>query len=166
VTAGKSVVLVVLAASSLFGCGVLPRRVSLDDPEVRPLLEAMAVAPRTALGFTPIAPSSELRLEGAKRQYDAMLHVHGRTSRTIAFAREGDHFVWIGEQEIHSGPREYETVDGTQRESITLTFETRPISGVPLGTLSIVYAGDDPTLVANRPLTRAQSLRVLARWRQ
>jgi hypothetical protein len=149
----------------LISCGVVPRRVSLDDPSLQPLLKALDRSDRLALGFTPIKPSDDIRLEGATRQYDAMLHVYGQTSRTIAFAREGGQFVWIGEQESHKGPHEYETVDGILREELVLTYETRPISGVPLNTLAVTYHGDDPTLSWPHQLTPLEARVVLDRWR-
>jgi hypothetical protein len=145
-------------------CGLLPRRVALDDPEVRPLLEAVHKVDRARLGFTPIPAAAELRLEGPTRQYDAMLHVDGETRRTIAFAREGDHFRWIGEQEIHNGLRKYESADGPQTEQITLTYETRPISGAPLDTLLITYYGDNPHLQPPQRLTLNQVLPILQSW--
>ncbi|MEA2601670.1 MAG: hypothetical protein QOF89_2662 [Acidobacteriota bacterium] len=148
----------------LSACGLLPRRVSLDDPELRPLLEAVHRVDRARLGFTPIPRDAEIRLEGPTRHYDAMLHVDGETRRTIAFAREGDHFLWIGEQEIHNGLRQYDSADGPQLEQITLTYETRPISGAPLNTLFITYFGDNPSLQAPRRLTLDQVLPILQRW--
>lgn len=146
------------------GCGILPKRVSLDDPELRPLLAAIHRVDRARFGFTPIPPAAEIRLEGPARHYDAMLHVDGETRRTIAFAREGDHFRWIGEQEIHNGLRHYDSADGPQLEQITLTYETRPISGAPLNTLLITYLGDDPHLQAPHQLTLPQVLPILQRW--
>lgn len=65
--------------------------------------------------------------------YDAMLHIDGVTSRTVAFRRVGEAYKWIGEQETHTGPNTYTSVDGTFKESITVTYETEPVSGFPLG---------------------------------
>jgi hypothetical protein len=56
------------------------------------------------MGFTPIDRTSDLKLEWRPRDgYDAMLHVYGRTSRTIAFRRTDTGCEWIGEQEIFDG---------------------------------------------------------------
>ena len=50
------------------------------------MFNAMARVDRGAMGFTPIAREADIRLEwGRHRRYDAMLHVYGKTSRTIAF---------------------------------------------------------------------------------
>src|SRR5688572_12696660 len=88
-----------------FGCGWVPKPVSFEDPKVQPLLRAVNEVDRAALGFTPLTTNAQLRLETGKRaNYDAMLHVHGETSRTIAFRKIPGGYRWIAEQEIHTGP--------------------------------------------------------------
>ena len=138
-----SVVVCICAA----GCGVLPERVSSEDPRVRQLTTAMAAVDRASLGFTPIESDAQLRLESRPRAgYDAMLHVAGKTTRTVAFRRRDDHYEWIGEQETFEGPNEYDSPDGRFREAITITFETVHVSGAPLNRVYITYRGDDPHL--------------------
>lgn len=150
------VVLLLLAA-----CGVVPEKVKADDPRLKPLFDAMAAVDRASMGFTPIPTDAELRLESRPRGgYDAMLHVDGVTSRTIAFRRTGDGYEWIGEQEIHRGPKTHTTVDGTFPETITITVERVPISG---GT-RITYSGEDPRLAGRGGLTLADVRPVLAEW--
>jgi hypothetical protein len=83
-----------------------------------------------------------------------MLHIYGKTSRTIAFKKiDDDNFVWVGEQEIFKGPRKYKTVDGEFNEEIVLTYDIEPISGQPLNQLSITYRGPDEGLTTNRNLS-------------
>ena len=81
--------------------GLIPEKVSSDDPRVKPMLESMARVDRQAFGFTPVSRDATIRLElGPRHGYDAMLHIDGKTSRTIAFKSVGSGYEWIGEQEI------------------------------------------------------------------
>jgi len=156
----------ILALTGAFvSCGFGARRVAFDDPDVQPLLVAVAKVDRAALGFTPLSRAAELRLQGASRNYDAMLHVYGDTSRTIAFRRVGPgRFRWIGEQETHTGPREYSSPDGPFREHITITYDTEKISGAPVNTVYITYVGEDPALSSAAVLTLKDVAPVLQRW--
>src|SRR5262245_29839123 len=105
-------------------CGFLPERVSAEDPRVIQLMTATKAIDRASLGFSPTDPAATLRLETRPRAgYDAMLHVDGKTRRTIAFRRRGNSYEWIGEQEIFEGPNEYDSPDGKFHEEITITFE-------------------------------------------
>ncbi len=135
--------------ASTFACGFAPESVSFEDPRVVKLLDAAKAVDRDSLGFTPIDRTAKLQLEWRPRAgYDAMLHVYGKTSRTIAFRRTGDSYEWIHEQEIFEGPMEYETPDGRFHEAITLTWEAVSIAtqGMPLRQLRVGYRGDDPKL--------------------
>jgi hypothetical protein len=81
-----------------------------------------------------------------------MLHISGKTSRTMAFRKSLDGYNWIGEQEIFKGPNEYKTVDGTFKEQVCLTYEIEKISGFPQNRLNITYAGEDPRLAGRQNL--------------
>ena len=125
------------------------------------MFDAMARVDRRAMWFSPIARDADIRLEwGRRRNYDAMLHVYGKTSMTIAFKRTDNGYEWIGEQEIFEGPREYDSPDGKFKEAITITYNRVPISGFPLNTIAIDYRGDEPELVSARRL----SLNAIRRW--
>ena len=91
-----------------------------------------------------------------------MLHIYGTISRTIAFDKKNEKYVWIGEQEIHTGPKKYTTPDGTFNETITLTFDTKPVTGVPLNKIDIVYNGPDSMLASKISLSDA--LRITKTW--
>jgi hypothetical protein len=161
----RSIALLVVACAAATRCRLIPEGVSIDDPRVVPMIEAMALVDRQALGFTPITPDATLRLElGPRAGYDAMLHVYGKTSRTIAFKSAGSRYEWIGEQETFQGPRKYVTPDGEFQESITLTYEKVPISGFPINRLSISYSGEDPMLTGPRQLSLDDVRPVLERW--
>src|SRR5258708_4708349 len=113
---------------ALAGCGLIPRKVAMEDPRIQPLLNAAASFDRTSYGFTPIPKAAEVRWESrSTTHYDAMLHIDSKTSRTIAFRKAVAGWRWIGDQEIFQGPKMYKTVDGTFPEQICLTYETETI---------------------------------------
>ena len=142
-----------------------PEKVTSDDARVKAMFEAMSKVDRQALGFTQVGREAWIRLEeGPRRGYDAMLHIEGKTSRTVAFKSIGSGYEWIGEQESFRGPRKYKTVDGEFQESITLTYDTVAISGFPINELSVVYSGEDPALVWPRKLSLEAIRPTLARW--
>jgi hypothetical protein len=150
---------------ALIGCSYVPHKVSVDDPAVQRLLKAAAAFDRTSYGFTAIPQSTIVRLElGHRKNYDAMLHISARTSRTIAFRRSADGYRWTGDQEIFEGPKKYATPDGTFNEHICLTYEVEGISGFPINQLKITYEGEDPRLAFPRKLTLADIKPVLKQW--
>ena len=96
-----------------------------------------------------------------------MLHVDGKTSRTIAFRRRGNSYEWIGEQETFEGPNRYDSPDGMFHEAITITFETVPVSGAQLNRVYITYRGNDPLLTeldTRQELSLDTVGPVLAKW--
>lgn len=157
--------LVLVSILGQLGCGWIPERVSHDDPRLKPLFDAVARVDRRALGFTPISRDADIRLEWARgRGYDAMLHVYGRTSRTVAFRRTDNGYEWIGEQETFKGPKEYTTVDGTFNEAITINHDRVPISGFPINRTAIIYNGEEPELVRSRQLSLETVRPWLKKW--
>jgi hypothetical protein len=101
-------------------CGISPERIPYSDSRVQTLLRARSRVDTGTLGFTEPTAADAYRLEGKGHGYDAMLHVYGATSRTIAFKGSENAPVWIGEQESHTGPTEFETPDGKEHERIVL----------------------------------------------
>jgi hypothetical protein len=147
------------------GCGQNPTNVSLSDPRVLSLLKAMDQVDRAALGFSPIATNAQISLElQSGSTYDAMLHVYGATSRTIAFRKTGSGYRWISEQEIYEGPKWHQTVDGTFREQMVIEFQTERVNGIPTNTLSIRYTGGDTNL-EGREFILADVNPILERWK-
>jgi hypothetical protein len=155
----------VAATVALVGCGLVPENISLSDPKVQPLLKAMEQIDRATLGFTPVTTNAQIRLEIASgRAYDAMLHIYGATSRTIAFRKTQYGYRWISEQEIYEGPKWYQTVDGTFRESIVIEYQTEGVNGIPTNQLYIRYTGSDTNLT-EREFTLAEVRPILEVWR-
>ncbi len=155
---------ILISVALLAGCGLAPQKVPYSDPQVQQLLRATDAAATNRFGFTPVSPNSDIRLERSSGAYDRMLHVYGRTSRTIAFRKQGDGFVWIGEQEIYKGPKQYTTVDGTFFEEICLTYELQRVAHYRLNHLNISYSGEDARLANKDDLTLQTILPILKEW--
>jgi hypothetical protein len=157
--------LTIIAVVMLAGCGLIPEEVSSKYERLKPMFEAMRRTDRKSLGFTPVDPDASIRLEmGPRSGYDAMLHIDGRTSRTVAFKRLPSGYEWIGEQEIFSGPRKYKDEDGERNESITITYDKVPISGSPLNKTEITYYGENADLAWPHELSLDQVRPVLQQW--
>jgi hypothetical protein len=154
------------AILTLVSCGLLPEKVSWSDPRLVPMLEAVEAVDRASLGFTPISRTSTVRLEsGPRAGYDAMLHIDGPTSRTIAFRKAPNGYRWIHEQETYTGPKTYTTIDGTFREQIVITYGIESVSGHAPNRVHIQYWGEDPGLSSDRyNLTWDQVKPVIAEW--
>lgn len=156
---------------ALAGCGSFPEQVTMGDPKLKPF-RSMYQVNRKALGFTPIPTQADVRIEtrkgaDAKRVgYDAMLHIYADTSRTIAFKKIGNSYKWIGEQEIHEGPGKYTTPDGTFNEQIAISYDTSPVSGVPVNTIHIIYSGNNARLSSKWNLTLKDVLPTLRAWQK
>jgi hypothetical protein len=160
-----------LTTVALSGCGFVPEKVSLTDPRLAPLLQAIAAVDRASFGFTPISTDADVRLESRPRAgYDAMLHIYASTSRTIAFRKDTAGYRWIGEQEIHRGPKTHTTPDGTFNEEIVISYELERITpgatGVPLRQVHVSYHGEDRRLAHRYDLTLDEVRPILAEWRQ
>ncbi|HZP33541.1 MAG TPA: hypothetical protein VFB23_09295 [Candidatus Acidoferrales bacterium] len=99
----------VMIAMLFEGCGLIPRKATMDNPQVQRLVSVAESFNRTSFGFSPIpkqADVRDVRLElHPTSRYDAMLHITAKTVRTIAFRKENGNYVWIGDQETFEGPK-------------------------------------------------------------
>lgn len=138
------------------------------DARLVPLWTAAASFDRSRYGFLPLPTSGRVFWEHiAGGAYDDMLHLgetQRRTSRTIAFRRVPGGYRWLGEQQTFRGRDDYMTVDGREREQLSLTYEEERISGVPLGRLVIRYAGSDVQMMKNDALTLHEIRPLLEKW--
>jgi hypothetical protein len=155
---------ILFSLALLAGCGLTPQKLPYADPQVQQLLRATEAASTKRFGFTPVSSNADIRLEKSSGAYDRMLHIYGRTSRTIAFRKQGDDFTWIGEQEIYTGPKQYTTVDGTLFEQICLTYELQRVAHYKLDHLNISYSGEDARLAHKENLTLQTILPILKEW--
>jgi hypothetical protein len=160
------ILLFLLAVLTQTGCGLVPENVSLSDSRVQPLLKAMEQVDRPSLGFTPVTTNAQIKLEthSLAGSYDAMLHVYGATSRTIAFRKTATGYRWTAEQEIYQGPKWWQTMDGTFREEMIIEYQTERVNGIPTNQLSIRYQGSDTNL-EGREFTLAEVRPILEKWK-
>jgi hypothetical protein len=158
----------IAAITLLASCGLLPEKVTMDDPRVQRLTTAAQSFDWVSYGFSPIPRQSDVkdvRLElRPTGRYDAMLHIAGKTVRTIGFRKDKDDYVWIGDQERFEGPKKYKSVDGIFNEAITLTYETQSMSGFPLNRLNVTYRGEDTRMADRNDLTLAVVKPILKEW--
>ena len=91
-----SISVLVLVCSAVTSCGVVPEKVSIDDPRVTPMLEAVAKVDRQRRAFH-------------------------RSAATPSFASSSARAMAM--TSCFEGPRKYKTVDGEFLESITLTYD-------------------------------------------
>ena len=145
-----------------------PQYFNPENEEMRPFIAALNAVDRASLGFTPIPSYARVEIEKniPPATYDVMLHIYGDTSRTIAFKRDGNGYIWLGEQEIHTGPKKYMTADGLFNEEIVVNYDTVNISGAPLNMLDIMYFGEDPRLEGKLNLTLQDIQPILEEWRR
>jgi hypothetical protein len=155
----------IFAALFVSGCGIFPEKLPVTDPRVRALFAAADRFDRSSYGFSSLPSSGTVHLESRPRAgYDAMLHVDGKTLRTIAFRKNSAGYEWIGEQEVFQGPKQFQTVDGNFPEEITLTYEIEHISGPPLNRLNISYIGEDRRLAGRQNLSLEDVKPILKEW--
>lgn len=151
----------------LAGCGLVPQKISVTDPEVQSLFSQARFFPREDYGFSPLPTDekTDIRIEKhSKGAYDVMLHIYGGTSRTIAFRRNETGYRWIHEQEVFQGPKTYDSPDGRLREQIVLTYETEPLSGATKDTLRISYFGEDKRLSGRSNISLPEAEQILSEW--
>jgi hypothetical protein len=155
---------ILLCLALLTGCGLTPEKLPSTDPQVQELLRATEAASAKRFGFTPVETSADFRLEKSSGAYDRMLHISGRTNRTIAFRKQAEGFAWIAEQEIFRGPKQYTTVDGTFYEEVCLTYELQRVAHYKLNHLNISYLGEDPRLAYKDDLSYQTIRPLLKEW--
>lgn len=156
-----------LLALLLAGCGLVPQKIAIDDPEAQSLFSEARMFPRENYGFSPLPTDgkTDARIERhARGAYDVMLHIYSTTSRTIAFRRTKTGFRWIHEQEAFQGPKTYDSTDGRLREQIVLTYENEPVSGSGTGALHIDYLGEDARLSGRRNISLSEVKPILTEW--
>jgi len=152
--------LVILMALVVSGCGFVPEKVQVRDRRLKSMWEAAREFDRQAYGFSPLPTDGYVRLESHPRQdYDAMIHICSKTSRTISFRRTAAGYRWVSEQESFQGPKQYKTVDDTFFETIVLSYNGGWGSG-----LHVSYQGEDSRLSNHYELTLFEVKPILKEW--
>jgi hypothetical protein len=143
---------------------------TMDAEALQPFIAAMDEVDRASLGFTDIPDDAMVVIGGGAPPgfgYDAALQIYGDTRRTVFFEQEDGSYRWAGEQEIHTGPHQYDSQDGVYSEEISITYDTVDHFGawLPLNTVHIRYEGDDPRLRNKSNLTLEDVAPILEEWR-
>jgi len=157
----------------LSGCDFVTGKVSLSDPQLAPMLQAIAAVDRAALGFTPIPTNAVVHLYSRPvAGYDAMLAIydtpalHTGIHRQIWFRKTATGYRWILEQEIHPGPKTFIQSGHTAHEWIVITYDTESLTGHPPGKLCVGYDGPDSRIANRKDLTLDEVRPILAEWSQ
>lgn len=155
------------------GCDFATGKVSLVDPRLAPMLQAIAAADRTALGFTAIPTNAVVHLgsrSGAR--YDALLLIYDTPAlqdgvhRIIEFRKTATGYKWMREQEIHPGRRTFVQSGHTAHEQIVISYDTEVMLGVAPGKLAVRYNGPDSRMHNRHDLTLDEVRPILAEWSQ
>ena len=162
---------------SLSGC--YTKNLSLADPQLAPMLQAIAAVDRAALGFTPIPTNAEVLLDSrSDARYDATLIIfdtparYGGVYRNIEFRKTATGYKWLREFETHPGPRTFKQLGNkdqqwhTAHEEIVIIYDTTGISGVTSNKLHIHYNGLDSRIADRKDLSLDEVRPILAEWSQ
>jgi hypothetical protein len=167
-----------LAVTVVFLSGCDRGKVSLSDPQLAPMLQAIAAVDKAALGFTPIPTNAVVYLDGPRAGYDAMLIIydtpalHAGVYRNIGFRKTATGYKWIFEQEIHPGPRTFKQLGNTDHqwhtahEWIVITYDTVGMLGAVPGKLDVHYDGFDSRIADRKDITLDEVRPILAEWSQ
>ena len=139
---------------------------SLNDPALS-YFKSMYEIEREQFCLTEIDKTSVAQIEESSVQtagYDVMLHLYANlTSRHIAFIKENNRYVWIGEQEIDYSGRTFLTPDGWVEEHITISYFKHKITGAKAGS-EILYTGDYQYVDFSGEPTCEQALFYIKEW--
>jgi hypothetical protein len=162
-----------LAVTVVFLSGCDTGKVSLSDPQLAPMLQAIAAVDRAALGFTPIPTNAEVHLDSrSDARHDAMLMIfdtparYGGVYRYFEFRKRATGYKWLREFETHPGPRTFTQSGHTAHEEISISYDTTGISGVTPNKVHVFYHGPDSRIVSGKELTLDEVRPILAEWRQ
>jgi hypothetical protein len=169
--------LLAVAVVFLSGCAFVAGKVSLSDPALAPMLQAIAAVDRAALGFTPIPTNAVVFLDSrpaalSGERYDATLIIfdtparYGGVYRNIEFRKMATGYKWLREFETHPGPRTFNQSGHTAHEEISIIYDTTGISGVTPNKLHVHYNGFDSRIADRKDLTLDEVRPILAEWSQ
>jgi hypothetical protein len=162
-----------LAVTVVFLSGCDTGKVTLSDPQLAPMLQAIAAVDRAALGFTPIPTNAEVHLDSrSDARHDGILIIfdtparYGGVYRNIEFRKSATGYKWLREFEIHPGPRTFTQSGHTAHEEIYIIYDTTGISGVTPNKLHVHYNGFDSRIADRKDITLDEVRPILAEWSQ
>lgn len=167
------IIYLLLAVTVVFLSGCDTGNVTLSDPQLAPMLQAIAAVDRAALGFTPIPTNAEVHLDSrSDARHDQMLIIfdtlarYGGVYRNIEFRKSATGYKWLREFEIHPGPRTFNQSGHAAHEEIYIIYDTTGISGVTPNKLHVHYNGFDSRIADRKDITLDEVRPILAEWSQ
>lgn len=139
---------------------------ALESPRAAPILAATAAVDRAAFGFAPLPTNGYARLEVWPGTKTTRLHIYGAPERVMTFRQTAQGCRWIAEQEIHAGPKVWQTIDGNAREQIVVQYQLERVKDFPVHKTCVNYLGRDPRWASRSELTRKDIEPLLAEWRK
>jgi hypothetical protein len=169
-----------LAVVFLTGCDFARGKVSvvsLSDPRLAPMLQAMAAGDRSSMGFSSIPTNAAVYLVNRPLRRDAAITIFDTEAlyqniyRDIEFRQTATGYVWEYEIEFHPGPRTFKQSDHTAHEEIYIIYDATGISGVTPNKVHVRYEGpnsrlDNGRFPSGKDLTLEEVRPVLEEWRR
>jgi hypothetical protein len=163
----------VLPIMFLTGCGSKTQTLSISDPRLAPMLQAIDASDRAALGFSSIRTNAVVHLDSrSSARCDAEIIVYdtpalyGDIYRNIEFRKTATGYQWIRELESHPGPKTFTQSGHTKHEEIYIAYDTTGVMGITPNKLHIHYEGPGGQFANGKELTLDQVRPVLAEWSQ
>ena len=157
----------------LTGCDFGPRTVSLSDPQLAPILQAMAASDRAAIGFKSIPTNALVYLDrrptpNTRRDVEILIFdtpaLYDGIYRNIEFRKTATGYKWLREFEYQPGPMTFKRSGHTTRECFDISFDTDGISGLAPNKMHVSYTGPDKRF-ASRTFVSLDEIRpILAEW--
>lgn len=157
----------------LTGCNFRTQTFLLSDPQLVPILQAMAASDRASRGFAAIPTNAMVylnshpnaRRDGEMLVFDSPARYDG-IYRNIEFRKMTTGYKWLREFEHQPGPRTFTQSGHTTHEYIFICFDTDGSSGSVPGKLDVSYTGPDNRLALRKDLTLEKVRPILAEWNQ
>jgi len=165
--------LFILPVVVLTGCNFRTQTVLLSDPQLVPMLQAIAASDRASLGFAAIPTDALVYLNSRPNTrrdvemliFDSPARYDG-IYRNIEFRKTVTGYKWLREFEHQPGPMTFTKSGHTTHESIFISFDTDESSGSLPGRLDVSYTGPDSRLALRKDLTLDKVRPILAEWNQ
>ena len=163
----------VLPIMFLTGCGSKTRTLSISDPQLAPILQAIDASDRAALGFSSIPTNAVIHLDSrSDARHDVEIIVFDSPAlyydiyRNIEFRKTETGYKWIRELESHPGPKTFTQSGHTKHEEIYIAYDITEVMGITPNKLHIHYEGPASPFTSGKEITLDQVRPVLAEWSQ
>src|ERR1035437_7907917 len=140
--------LIAIAVIYLAGWYFGTRMISLSDPRLAPMLQAIDASDRVALGFSSIPTNAVVYLHShSDARSDVGIIVFDSPAlyyeiyRGIEFRKTETGYKWIRELETHPGPNTFKQSGHTKHEEIYIAYDTTEVMGITPNKLHIHYEG-------------------------